>query len=77
MFEKQHFSLEGISNLREIKSNMNRVRSFEDKFNFCWNNCLEVRPEWIQGFIDGEGLFQCEIIKSKRKISNYSINFSL
>lgn len=71
MFEKQHYTLNGISKLKDIKSNMNRARSFEDKFNYCWNNCLDVLPEWVQGFIDGEGSFQCEIIKSKRNISNY------
>jgi LAGLIDADG endonuclease len=35
MSEKQHFTLEGISKLKDIKSDMNRARSFEDKFNFC------------------------------------------
>jgi len=34
-------------------------------------------PEWIQGFIDGEGSFQCEIIKPRSKTSNYFVNFSL
>ena len=77
LFEKEHFTLFGISKLRNIKSRMNRARSFEDKFNFCWNHCLEVVPEWIQGFIDGEGSFQCEIIKPRNIISNYFVNFSL
>jgi hypothetical protein len=77
LFEKEHFTLFGISKLRNIKSRMNRARSFEDKFNFCWNHCLEVVPEWIQGFIDGEGSFQCEIIKPRSRTSNYFVNFSL
>jgi len=49
-----------------MKSNVNRARSFEDKFNFCLSNDIKLTLGWIQEFIDGEGSFQCEIIKSKR-----------
>ena len=63
---------------------MNKARSFEDKFNFCWKNNIILKPEWIQGFVDGEGSFQCEIYKNnKKKIksdllnSPVNVNFSL
>jgi len=66
MFDKQHYTFDGIFKLKEMKSNVNRARSFEDKFNFCLSNDIKLTLGWIQEFIDGEGSFQCEIIKSKR-----------
>ena len=77
MRDKKHFTKEGISLLRDIKEKMNKARSFEDRFNHCWNNKIKLEPEWIQGFVDGEGSFQCEIYKSKRNNALIQINFSL
>lgn len=75
---KEHFKYEGIQKLRCIKSTMNKARSFEDKYNFCTFNKVILDPSWIQGFIDGEGSFQCEIGLDKRRNSNKNIiNFSL
>lgn len=81
---KEHYEKKGIIKLKEIKSSMNKSRLFEDKYNYCWNNCiLKLEPEWVEGFIDGEGSFQCEIntinnknIKDNSNIYN-TISFSL
>ena len=57
---------------------MNNNRSFEDKYNFCLFKNINLHPCWIQGFIDGEGSFQCEITLDKRRNSSKNlINFSL
>lgn len=77
MKDKKHYTKEGINCLRDIKLRMNRARSFEERFNHCWGKQIELEPEWIQGFIDGEGCFQCEIYRSKRNNSLIQINFSL
>jgi LAGLIDADG endonuclease len=77
MNEKKHYDLKGINNLRVIKSNMNTFRSYIEKFDYCWSKDIIIEPEWLQGFIDGEGSFQCEMYFSN-KIKNYpQINFSL
>lgn len=77
MRNKKHFTIEGIERLKSIKSNMNKARSWKDKFHYCWNNEIVLKPNWIQGFIDGEGSFQCEMGFPKRKNSRVNINFSL
>jgi hypothetical protein len=76
MSNKKHYDINGINDLRIIKSKMNKARSFKEKYKFCWKNNIILKPEWIQGFIDGEGSFQCEIIKDKRNLKS-NINFSL
>ena len=35
MNNKEHYEKEGIEKLKEIKSNMNKSRLFEDKYNYC------------------------------------------
>lgn len=36
-----------------IKNKMNRGRSYEERWNYLKNIKFELRPEWIQAFIDG------------------------
>lgn len=80
-YNKEHFSLEGINLIKTIVSNMNKKRSFEDKFNHCKNNLgisinkdkiIEVKyklsANWVQGFIDGEGTFYTYFKKVDNKI---------
>ena len=75
---KEHFKYEGIQKLKLIKSTMNKARSFEDKYNYCLSNKVSLDPSWLQGFIDGEGSFQCEIgLDKRRNSSKNTINFSL
>jgi hypothetical protein len=56
---------------------MNKSRLFKDKFEFCWSKNIIIQPEWIQGFIDGEGSFQSEINFSNKKKLHPLVNFSL
>ena len=86
MKDKLHYNLNGINMLKDIKSDMNKSRLFKDKYDFCWSKNIILEPEWIEGFIDGEGSFQCEmnlpinnldIGYIDRKDSKNSVNFSL
>jgi len=77
MNEKKHYDIEGIKSLKDIKSRMNKSRLFQDKFNYCWSEDIIINPGWVQGFIDGEGSFQCEINFSNRIKLYPLINFSL
>lgn len=76
--KKEHFKYEGIRKLKLIKSTMNKSRSFKDKYNFCLFNKVNLHSSWLQGFIDGEGTFQCEIGLDKRRNNNKNVvSFSL
>jgi len=77
MKNKKHYSKEGIKELINLKSNMNKARSFKEKFDYCWSKDIILYSEWVQGFIDGEGSFQCEINRLNKNRSNPQINFSL
>jgi len=77
MSSKDHYSMKGIEELKNIKLKMNKGRSFEEKFHYCWSKPIILEPNWIQGFIDGEASFQCDIIKPQINRVNSTINFSL
>lgn len=40
---------------------MNTNRSFEERWNYLNSLELNLQPEWVQAFIDGEGSFQVRI----------------
>lgn len=53
---------EGLNRIMAIKSGMNKVRSYEDK----WYHLLNSKPfnlheDWLAGFIDREGSFHIEL----------------
>jgi len=50
-----------IKTVLAIKAGMNRNRSFEDRWNHLDNMTINLEPQWIQVFVDGEGSFQCGI----------------
>jgi len=61
-----------------IKNKMNKNRSYEERWNYLNKLTLDLKPEWVQAFIDGEGIFQCRIADMKNKGSNYiSVNPTL
>ena len=61
-----------IEQVKLLKNNMNKARSFEDKFNFCNSSNIILQPNWVQGFIDGEGSFQCDITEGKSNGNTYT-----
>jgi hypothetical protein len=36
---------------------MNTKRSFEEKYRFCFSKPINLKPQWVVGFIDAEGNF--------------------
>jgi len=47
MYNKEHFTSNGINKLKGVKTGMNKSRTFKDKFNFCWNSNLKLSSEWV------------------------------
>ena len=64
--KKEHLTSKGLIEIKSIIGNMNKERSFEDKYNFCKNSLgLTVNgeitnnlpAEWVQTFLAGEATF--------------------
>nr|YP_009543488.1 LAGLIDADG endonuclease [Coniothyrium glycines]AYU74378.1 LAGLIDADG endonuclease [Coniothyrium glycines] len=56
-----------IKTVLTIKEKMNRNRSFEDRWNYLNLIEIDLKPEWIQAFVNGEGCFQCGIGTHKNR----------
>jgi hypothetical protein len=56
---KEHLTLQGIEKLKNMASQMNTNRTFEEKWLFCQEHISKstISPELIQGFTDAEGCF--------------------
>jgi hypothetical protein len=59
-----------IKAVLSVKEKMNTKRSFEDRWNYLNKKSINLTPEWIQAFIDGEGSFQCGIGYHKNRDKN-------
>ena len=57
------------------KKCMNKARSFEERWSYLKNKEFNLNPEWIQGFIDGEGTFQANVIN--KKSGGINVTFTL
>jgi len=77
IMKKEHLTLDGIYKLIEIKKNINKGRSFQDKWLFCSTHCniKIITPEWIQGFCDGESCFGF-YLKEDKKYPKYLFDVS-
>ena len=62
MSKKEHLTSKGLIKIKSIIENMNKERSFEDKYNFCKDSLgLTVNgevtktlpAEWVQTFLAG------------------------
>jgi hypothetical protein len=74
MSEKGHLTEKGMKNILNLKSNMNKDRSFEEKYNFCIKSLLkknnqffELSPYWVQTFLNSEGMFYNYIAEKKSR----------
>lgn len=45
-----------------IKNKMNKKRPFSERWYFLNTLSINLKAEWLQAFIDGEGCFQCSIV---------------
>lgn len=69
MEKKEHLNTKGINIIMNLKSGMNKERSFEDKFNFCQSflgieklngeviTKCDLPANWVQTFLTGESMF--------------------
>jgi hypothetical protein len=59
---KEHLTIKGINEIKNIIKNMNTHRKFEEKWNFCYNQVfvekIKISPEWLSSFADSEGHFK-------------------
>jgi hypothetical protein len=59
--EKKNLTEEGVIEIKNLLSNMNTKRSFEDKYFYCYSTLnlvnIKLDPSWVQGFLDGEASF--------------------
>jgi len=67
---KEHLTLEGIEKLKCLAKSMNTGRSFEDKFDFCksYYPTMPINPQWVLGFVDGEGSFGFQISTKNKNV---------
>lgn len=66
MKDSQHLNPQGLEQIKTILKNMNKNRTFEDKYNYCVTKIglqpngdvkIELPSDWVHSFIDGEGTF--------------------
>ena len=71
-------NLSNLDVILSIKKGMNRGRVYDARWNYLKNNAFDLKPEWVQAFIDGEGTFQCRIADAVSRSNNYiSVNPTL
>ena len=71
-------SSDNINKVLFIKSTMNRERSYEQRWSYLKDKNFNLKSEWVQAFIDGEGTFQCRIADTVSRNSRYvSVNPTL
>nr|YP_010470513.1 LAGLIDADG endonuclease [Inonotus hispidus]YP_010691080.1 LAGLIDADG endonuclease [Phellinus igniarius]UVF38001.1 LAGLIDADG endonuclease [Inonotus hispidus]WBU93181.1 LAGLIDADG endonuclease [Phellinus igniarius] len=83
MYNKEHLTTNGMQEIINLISRINKKRSFQDKFNFC-NSTLALKslskdlssveydldPYWVQTFITSEGLFYNYVSETESKNFN-------
>ena len=54
-----------------IKKGMNRGRPYNDRWNYLKTKVFDLKPQWVQAFIDGQGSFICVISDAVTRGSGY------
>lgn len=67
---KKHYTVEGINAIIDLKNCINNSRPVVDRWKYLDSQDIHIHPNWIQGFIDGEGSFQYPIYDVKRDSGN-------
>lgn len=80
MSKKEHLTIKGIEEIKELISKMNKNRSFEDKYNHCKTYLgLTVLPNgelktnynlpanWVQTYLTGESMFYTYLAEKKSR----------
>lgn len=70
---KEHYHAEGKQLLFDIKQSMNNARPKVERWEYLnsLRNSFKLQPNWVQGFIDGEGSFQFRLAEQISRNSKY------
>lgn len=70
---KWHYQTEGKQLLFDIKQSMNNARPKAERWNYLndLRDIIKLHPNWVQGFIDGEGSFQFRLAEQISRNSKY------
>lgn len=72
MKDKLHLNKEVMYGILLLKSKMNSLRSFEERWNYLKNfEDIKLNNEWVQAFVDGEGSFQFGIANAMSRGKPY------
>jgi hypothetical protein len=86
LHNKQHLTLEGLKQIVSLKASLNKGLSLNLREAFpdvtpteiglidnSKKNSISLNPNWIAGFFNGEGCFDCAIKKSKTVKIGYQV----
>lgn len=80
MNNKDHLTPEGLAKIKKLAFQMNKERSFEDKYNYCklslglicksneeFEIIYDLPAHWVQTYLTGEGLFYTYVAEKKSR----------
>lgn len=73
LYNKKHYDTEGKNLLFDTKSRINNSRSNVERWEYLsvFHKDIKLHPNWVQGFIDGEGSFQFSLSERISRNSKY------
>lgn len=63
--KNEHLNINGLNKIIKLKNEMNTNRTFEELFNHCNSKPINLKPEWVQAFVEAEGSFGLLINKNE------------
>lgn len=69
--DKGHTQREGKQRIFTLKSNINQSRPDFERWNYLKSKNITIDPNWLSGFIDGEGSFQYALGERISRSSTY------
>ena len=63
--KNEHLNINGLNKIIKLKNEMNTNRTFDELFNHCNSKPMNLKSEWVHGFVDAEGSFGLLINKNK------------
>jgi len=64
-----------MSLILSVKNNMNSKRVFSERWNFFIETPINIKAEWLQAFIDGEGSFQFLMYNTVNRGKPYLVTY--
>jgi hypothetical protein len=84
MNRKEHLSNVGFQKILNLKASLNRGLSHRSALKVAFPNTIPVQrptvkndpifdPNWLAGFVNGEGCFECSVSKSKTHTTGHAV----